>query len=162
MTPTDEATFITLWQQGLSHEAMAQRLGCPVGTIKSSAHRLQQQGVIEPRGRGGRPGLVPVQTPVQPIDTGAVHSVATGAVQSLDTGAVQRLDRLEEELQSVRYIVQSLVERLDHPAVQTSVQITTLPPIPRARRCAGIYGSWTPCGTSSRRWPRSGACPRAS
>jgi hypothetical protein len=26
MTPTDEAHFITLWQQGLSHEALAQAL----------------------------------------------------------------------------------------------------------------------------------------
>jgi transposase len=133
MTPRDERKFIAFWQQGLSHEAMAQRLGYPVGTIKSRAHRLQQQGVIQSRGRGGRPGLVPVQTPVQATDTGAVHSVATGAVQTFDTGAVQRLDRLEEELQGVRYIVQSLVERLDHPPVQTPVQITTLPPYPKGK-----------------------------
>jgi hypothetical protein len=26
MTPTDEATFIALWQEGLSHEALAQQL----------------------------------------------------------------------------------------------------------------------------------------
>jgi hypothetical protein len=52
MTPTDEAAFIALWQQGLSHEAMAQRLGCPVGTVKSRAHTLQQRGLIQPRPRG--------------------------------------------------------------------------------------------------------------
>jgi hypothetical protein len=52
VTPTAEQEFITLWQQGLSHDAMAERLGCPVGTIKSRAHRLQQQGVIQPRPRG--------------------------------------------------------------------------------------------------------------
>jgi hypothetical protein len=127
MTPTAEQEFITLWQQGLSHEAMTDRLGCPVGTIKSRAHRLQQQGVIQPRPRGRGLALArrdgtppPVQRPVQSTDT--------GAVQTLDTGAVQRLERLEDELQGLRYIVQSLVERLDHPPVQTPVQITTLPP----------------------------------
>jgi hypothetical protein len=52
MTPTAEQEFITLWQQGVSHDAMAERLGCPVGTVKSRAHRLQQQGVIQPRPRG--------------------------------------------------------------------------------------------------------------
>ena len=39
MTPTDEATFIALWQQGLSQDAIGQRLGIPVGTVKSRAHR---------------------------------------------------------------------------------------------------------------------------
>jgi DNA-directed RNA polymerase specialized sigma24 family protein len=42
MTLADEATFIALWQQGLSHDTMAERLGCPVETIKSRAYRLQQ------------------------------------------------------------------------------------------------------------------------
>jgi hypothetical protein len=51
-------------------------------------------------------------------------------VQSLDTGAVQRVDRLEIEVQGLRLIVQSLVDRLDHPPVQTPVQITALPPLP--------------------------------
>jgi DNA-directed RNA polymerase specialized sigma24 family protein len=40
MTPDTEARFIALWQQGLSHEAMAQRLGCPVGTVKSRSYTL--------------------------------------------------------------------------------------------------------------------------
>ena len=42
MTPTKEAHFIALWQRGLSHEAMAQRLDCPVGTEmeRSSAETL--------------------------------------------------------------------------------------------------------------------------
>ena len=49
MTPADEATFIQLWQQGLTHAAMAQQLGCPVGTVKSRLHTLQRQGKIQPR-----------------------------------------------------------------------------------------------------------------
>jgi hypothetical protein len=91
MTPTDEATFITLWEQGLESANIAQRLGISRGTVQSRAHRLQQQGKIQPRPRGGayprRKALVrqeapprPVQTPVEPIDTGAVPSVDTGAV----------------------------------------------------------------------------------
>jgi hypothetical protein len=53
MTPTDEATFIALWQQGLSHEAMAQQLSIPVGTVKSRAHTLAHAGKLTPRPRGG-------------------------------------------------------------------------------------------------------------
>ncbi len=49
MTPADETTFIQLWQQGLSHEAMARQLGCPVGTVKSRAYTLLHQGKIQPR-----------------------------------------------------------------------------------------------------------------
>ena len=139
MTPTDEATFIALWQQGLSQDAIAQQLGIPVGTVKSRAHTLAHAGKLTPRPRGGayprQQALArqagaevsgpPVQRPVQTLDT--------GAVQTLDTGAVQRLDRLEGEVQSLRQLVQSLVDRLDHPPVQTPVQITTLPPYPKGK-----------------------------
>jgi hypothetical protein len=53
MTPAEETHVIQLWQQGLTHEAMARQLGCPVGTVKSRLHALLQQGKIEPR-RGRR------------------------------------------------------------------------------------------------------------
>ena len=53
MTPTDEATFIALWQQGLSQDAIAQQLGIPVGTVKSRAHTLAHAGKLTPRPRGG-------------------------------------------------------------------------------------------------------------
>jgi hypothetical protein len=62
---------------------------------------------------------------VQRFDTGAVHSA--------DTGAVHRLDRLENEVQGLRRLVQSVVDRLDHPPVQTPVQITALPPYPKGK-----------------------------
>jgi DNA-directed RNA polymerase specialized sigma24 family protein len=52
MTPTDEA-FIALGQQGATHEAMAQQLGIPVGTVKSRAHTLAHAGKITPRPRDG-------------------------------------------------------------------------------------------------------------
>jgi hypothetical protein len=96
----------------------------------------------------------PVQTPVQSNDT--------GAVQTFDTGAVHRLDRLESDVPGMMDLVRALVDRLDHPPVQTPVQITALPPTPRARQCAGICGSRTPCGMGSRRWPRNGRCRPAN
>jgi len=54
MTPEEEATFITLWQQGLTSAAIAARLGIPPGTARSRAYTLQQQGKIPPRPKGGR------------------------------------------------------------------------------------------------------------
>ena len=74
-----------------------------------------------------------MQRPVHAPDTDAVSSVDTGAVQGLDTGAVQRLDRLEDEVQGLRLLMQSVLDRLDHPPVQTPVQITTLPPYPKGK-----------------------------
>jgi hypothetical protein len=114
--------------------------------VKSRAHTLQQQGKIQARPRGG---LVPVQKPVQTKDTGAVHSVDTdaeqhidtgavssvdiGAVHGLDTAAVQRLDRLEAEVLGLTTLVRSLMERLEHPAVSTPVQISALTPYPKGK-----------------------------
>jgi hypothetical protein len=144
MTPTDEAQFIALWQQGASYRELAAALGCPLGTVGSRAAALVAQGKIQPRPRGGdypsrrakarQQGTPPpVQRPVQTIDTGAVHSADTGAVQQFDTGPVQRLDRLEDEVLGLRQLVQSVLDRLDHPPVQTPVQITALPPYPKGK-----------------------------
>ena len=44
MTPADEATFIELWQQGASYRAIAQALGCPLGTVASRSAALVAQG----------------------------------------------------------------------------------------------------------------------
>ena len=54
-------------------------------------------------------------------------------MQPFDTGLVQRLDRLEDEVLGLRYLVQSVIDRLDHPPVQTPVQITALPPYPQGK-----------------------------
>ncbi len=63
MTDTEERTFLQLWHAGLSHAAMAQALGCPVGTVKSRLHTLLQQGKIQRRPRGGQ------RTPARREDT---------------------------------------------------------------------------------------------
>lgn len=145
-----EPDFIRLWQAGASQTAMAQALGLPVGTVKSRAHTLQQQGTIPPRPRGGLvPGPRPVQKPVQAIDTGAEYSVDTdaeqrtdtgavsrvdtGAGHGLDTGAVLRLDHLEEQVVALTTLVKALAERMPATPEATPVQITTLPPYPKGK-----------------------------
>jgi hypothetical protein len=144
MTPDEKAHFIELWQQGASYCDIAQALGCALGTVGSRAAALVAQGKIHPRPRGGnyprskaqvrqQPSPPPVQRPVQTIDTGAVHSADTGAVQPFDTGPVQRLDRLEDEVVGLRRLMQSVMDRLDHPPVQTPVQITALPRYPKGK-----------------------------
>ncbi len=144
MTPAEEAHFIQLWQEGASYRDIAQALGCPLGTVASRSAALAAQGKIQPRPRGGASASrrakarqqdppAPVQRSVQKIDTGAVHSADTGAVQPLDTGPVPRLDRLEDEVQGLRQLVQAVLDRFDHPPVQTPVQITALPPYPKGK-----------------------------
>jgi hypothetical protein len=139
-----EPEFIRLWQAGATQAQIAEALGIPQGTVKSRAHRLQQQGTIQARPRGG---LVPVQKSVQTTDTGAensadtdaeqrtatgaVSSAATGVAQALDTGAVQRLDRLEDQVVALTTLVKALAERMPMTPEPTPVQITTLPPYPK-------------------------------
>jgi transposase len=53
MTSADEALFITLWQQGASQQELAQRLGVPVGTIKSRASARVRQAKIQARPKRG-------------------------------------------------------------------------------------------------------------
>ena len=133
MTPADEATFINMWNQGASYRELAAALRCPLGTVASRAASLAAQGKIQPRQRGGaypsrrtkvRPDgpPAPVQRPVQLTDTGAVSSVATGAVQTVATGAVQAIstevEQLKADVHGLHLIVQSVVDRLDHPPVQ--------------------------------------------
>jgi hypothetical protein len=124
MTPADEATFITLWQQGASQHELAQRLGVPVGTIKSRAASLARQGKIQARPKGGayprqrhqarqEGASAPVQRPVQTTDTGAVQSVDTGAVQMLGAD----VEQLKTEVSGLRQLMQAVIDRLDHPPV---------------------------------------------
>jgi DNA-directed RNA polymerase specialized sigma24 family protein len=61
MTPTDEAQFIQLWQEGASYRVIAQALGCPLGTVASRAASLVAQGRIQPRLRGGTTHQGPIR-----------------------------------------------------------------------------------------------------
>lgn len=119
MPPTDEAHFITLWQQGLTIPVIAERLGIPEGTAKSRAHTLQQQGKIAPRPRGGRRERQrAVQTSAH---HGAVHttlhraeSVQTSAELPIPAAIAMELMRLWAAIDALRHDL--------HPPVQNTVQ----------------------------------------
>ena len=108
MTPTDEATFIALWSQGLSQDAIARQLGIPVGTVKSRAHTLAHAGKLTPRPRGGvRPqgktqpeaeGLLstvhPEPSTVDPVPS-TVHPLQADLTAALTAALQPVLARLE-------------------------------------------------------------------
>jgi hypothetical protein len=168
MTPAEEeARFISLWQAGVETAAIACQLGLTATAAQARARRLQRRGLLQPRPRGGAypsqkaqarpegaPAPPPAQRPVQTLDTDAVSSV--------DTGAVQRLDRLEDEVQGLRLLLQSVIDRLDHPQCRHRCRPRPCPPIPRGRPSAGTCGSSTPSGRSSPPGLQSGRCPRAN
>jgi DNA-binding transcriptional MocR family regulator len=84
MTPTDEATFITLWQQGASYRELAAALGCPIGTVASRSAALAAQGKIHPRPRGGATRRAKARAPLALSDTselGPVHTPVQNPVQ---------------------------------------------------------------------------------
>ena len=116
----DRAQYDGLKAQGLSDREIARRWEIPWSSFRREKAK-----------RGASP--VPVQRAVQSRDTGAVSSVATGAVQWLDTGSVQRIDALEQEVQGLHRLMQSVIERLDAPPVQEPVQISTLPTLPKGK-----------------------------
>jgi hypothetical protein len=119
---------------GLSQREIARRTGVPRSTVQ---FRLKHIGLVPVQAQAtGADPLHPssaVQRPVSSPDTGAVSRVDTGAVQAFDTGPVQRLDALEQEVQGLRLLMQSVLDRLDQPPVQTPVQITTLPTYPKGK-----------------------------
>ena len=103
MTPTAEAHFIALWQQGRSHEAMAQQLGIPVGTVKSRAHALQERGRIQARPRVGTSPRQPARPPF------TVHHPRPTVDPTPST-----LDHLRPDLQAALTVaLQPLVARLE-------------------------------------------------
>jgi hypothetical protein len=132
MTTADEARFIALWQAGTETAEIGRQFGIPRGTLSFPAHTLLRQSKLQLRPKGGPfprqraqgrdSSSTLVQRPVQSLDT--------GVVQTLDTLPVQRLDRLEDEVQGLRRIVQSVVDRLDHLTGAAPEQITALPPYP--------------------------------
>jgi hypothetical protein len=117
MTPTDEATFITLWQQGLSQDAIAQRLGIPIGTVKSRAHTLAHAGKLTPRPRGGayprQKALArPESRGVSPDTSGVSPRVSpdTPPVQYLPPSQGEFSPLLHEILQELRHLTGALAD----------------------------------------------------
>jgi hypothetical protein len=113
MSPISDTQLRQFLAEGLSQREIARRTGIPRATLQNRIKGLTV------------PASPPVQRPVSRRDTGAVSSVGTGAVQ--------RLDALEEDVQGLCLLMQSVLDRLDHPPVSTPVQITTLPPYPKGK-----------------------------
>jgi hypothetical protein len=144
--------------QGVSQRAISRRTGIPRATLQ---HRLKRLGLqVTPPVQ--RPVSRPDTGAVQATDTGAVSSVGTGAVQAFDAGPVQRLNALEQEVQGLRLLMQSVIDRLDRPAVSAPVQITTLPRGPKGKLSGGICGSRSRFGMSSPHGQGNVASSRAS
>jgi DNA-binding transcriptional MocR family regulator len=125
MTPTDEATFIALWQQGASYRDIAQALGCPLGTVASRSAALAAQGKIQPRPRGGayssRRAKARLQGSPSPVQSSAEQdsavqdsavqpttalvpspAVASAAIIDLLRQTLARLDTVEQDLKAIR------------------------------------------------------------
>ena len=126
MTPTDEATFIRLWQEGARYKAIARALSCPLGTVAFRLAALAAQGNIQPRQRGrvspnrrakARQDITP--PPVQSSaaqdsaeQSGAGYSrrpslvpspaVASAAIIDLLRQTLARLDTVEQDLKAIR------------------------------------------------------------
>jgi len=99
MTPTEaEAEFIALWQQGLTHEAMAQQLACPLGTVKSRLHTLIHQGKIQPRRAPAGHPRPPAQAPAPPPADSALPTREAPAITIMAVPEVQELIQTVKDL----------------------------------------------------------------
>jgi hypothetical protein len=110
MTPTEEAKFITLWQQGASYWELAAALGCPLGTVASRAAALVAQGKIQPRPRGGayakqrqQAALAGMSADTRGVSTGVspdTHEPSAGVSRrvSVDTPAPQYLPPSQDDM----------------------------------------------------------------
>jgi hypothetical protein len=135
MNQADEATFISMWQQGLETAAIAQRLGIKATTAQSRAYRLQQRGLIQPRPRGGNyPTLraqerggagegVSAWTPGVSQQTPGVSTRVSGRVSKgvpvevipslpATSGSPEMTPLLQEILQELRTLTQGLAGRV--------------------------------------------------
>jgi hypothetical protein len=123
------------WQQRLAKRragtpwsVMAREEGIHPNTFRDQLKKARQTGWI-PSEEELPPSIRSDGKRVRLPAKAVMGSVDTGAVQALDTGAVQRLDRLEDDVQGLRQLVQAVIDRLNH----TPVQITTLPSYPKGK-----------------------------
>jgi hypothetical protein len=123
--------FIALWQQGLEIREIAQRLGVPYGTVQSRAHRLQHQGKIQPRGRGGayprqRAMARQAQAPASPaLPAPPVTPVTPTAPASPVVPAPPAPERKEIQQWTVR-LSKALIEHLKAVAYERRVHPSEL------------------------------------
>jgi len=147
MTPADEATFIALWSQGLSQDAIAQRLGIPIGTVKSRAHTLAHAGKLTPRPRGGayprQKALARQEDPPAPARAPAPPP-ADSALPTRDPPAITFL--AVPEVRELIQTVKDLVARVATLEAGTR-DGTRTPPAPASppagTRAPGTIKQWT-------------------
>jgi hypothetical protein len=136
MTPTDEATFITLWNAGMETAEIARQLGIPRGTVASRAHALRQQGKIQGRPKGGN---YPRQKALaRQNDTPAPHAPpappappASPAVTFVAVPEIQEILSIVKELQTR---VVSLEQTRVTPALPVSPATPATPAPPATER----------------------------
>jgi hypothetical protein len=123
MTPTEEATFIQLWQEGASYRDIAQTLSCPLGTVASRSAALAAQGKIQPRPRGGatRHTKALPETVHDGAEPGAVHGGMHGAVQVQNRAEPPLPATLAAELSRLWAAIDALRQDM-HRTVQNTVQ----------------------------------------
>jgi hypothetical protein len=141
MTSTDEATFIALWNQGLEIAAIAQRLGIPIGTVKSRAHTLAHAGKLTPRPRGGayqrQKALARQEDPPAPARAPAPPP-ADSALPTRDPPAITFL--AVPEVRELIQTVKDLVTRV--AALEEGTRDGTRTP-PAGTRTPGTIKQWT-------------------
>jgi hypothetical protein len=140
MTPADEVTFITLWQQGAGYRELAQALGVPLGTVGSRAAALAARGAHPNQRTKARQGrsTVPVQSSAEQSGAGQSTTAlvpsptaSSAAIIDLLRQTLARLDTVEHDLKALRGdrspgSVQS--SAVQSGAEQSSVEAPTLTP----------------------------------
>jgi hypothetical protein len=163
MTLAEEQTFIALWTAGLETAVIAQRLGIPIGTVKSRAHALAHAGKLTPRPRGGayprqkaltrqESGTgegVSTQTPGVPPPTPRVSRRVSQQVSKpvpievlpsspAPSGNPEMTPLLQEILQELRILTQGLAERVSDPTPQVSQSTPSVPNRVSERVSSGV------------------------
>jgi hypothetical protein len=121
MTPTDEATFIALWTQGVDTWEISRQLGIPRGTVSSRAKRLVEQGKIQPRPRGG---AYPKQKALARQDGTGVSADTPGVSRrvSSDTPPVQVLPPSQDDM---RPLLQDILVELRQLTGALAARVST-------------------------------------
>jgi hypothetical protein len=89
MTPADEARFLALYQQGATYRAIAQALGCALGTVAAWADALAADGKLTKRPHGGRQaGRRALTRPEDPPAPAPARAPAPASVPTREAPAI--------------------------------------------------------------------------